>query len=663
MDTMLSDTNAEKHPRNSGVFSVWRDEDSTASGLILPARNGPGADRRIPQPLRQQDGRQVGMELRLCFGLLIVMLLGSTYLALNHMQRVYAALEAELDESTLELQLAQDALRYSNENTRLNMQTFMVQTPEVIEQLQARRAENTRKISALISSLEVRCESAEGKRLLQTVKETRATYLASYHQVLRLLLTDKNRSAATEVMLEQATPALYRYYAAWEDFARFQFEQVKQVSEQGRKQRATTLRIMYVLELLVAALGGIIAWAATRKVARVVNSRIRMQQEVYKLNAELEQRVNQRTQELQRTEDQLRGSLGELREYTSRVETVNQLVELLQSCLTLSEAYQQASRVLQHFFPGGTLLMLNPSRNLLDVAASWGEGPVRPGPFSPESCWALRKGRIHTVQPGNFGLLCEHIDPASMACHICVPMSAQGESLGVLSITGPGAQDAAANPNRLQGMEELATSLAEQASLAFANLMLRETLKYQSVRDPLTGLFNRRHMEEALQRELLRAARNGNPLAVLMADIDHFKRFNDAFGHEAGDVLLRDLGSLFTAEIRGGDIACRYGGEEFLLILADTDLQAAFNCGEKLLQKIRSMQVRHRGETLRRITLSIGVAGFPQHGTTASQIVTAADRALYKAKASGRDRVVVSGDEPHVPPAQSDPKALPVERG
>jgi len=663
METTRSDATTEKCSPGSGACSATHEEDRNLGGSLPPARVGPGAGGRIPQPLDRQDSPQVGMELRLCFGLLIAMLLASTYLALNHMQRVYAALEAELDESTRELRLAQDGLRYSNENAWLNMQTFLVQRPELIEQLQVRRAENSRRISALIPALEAQCESDDEKRLLLTVKDTRAIYMASYQQALRLLLTDKNRNAAIEVMLQQTTPALYRYHAAWEDFARFQFDQVRQVSEKGRKQRVATLRIMYLLVLLVAVLGAGIAWAATRKVARMVNSLIRMQREFYKLNAELEQRVTQRTQELQTTENQLRGSLGELRQYTNRVETVNQLVELLQSCLTLSEAYQQASQVLQHFFPEGALLMLNPSRNLLEVAASWGEPSVRPGPFSPESCWALRKGRPHAVQPGNFGLLCEHFDPASTACHICVPMAAQGESLGVLSITDSASPDAAADPGRFQRLEELATSLAEQASLAFANLMLRETLKYQSVRDPLTGLFNRRHMEEALQRELLRAARNGAPLAILMADIDNFKRFNDAFGHEAGDLLLRDLGALLAAEIRGGDIACRYGGEEFLLILADADLQAAGKCAESLQQKVRSMQVRHRGETLRRVTLSIGVAGFPQHGTTASQIVTAADRALYKAKESGRDRVIVLGDGPHVPPTHPALEAVTAERG
>ena len=243
----------------------------------------------------------------------------------------------------------------------------------MIDQLLARRAENSRKISAISSRLESHCASEQEKRLLETVKETRTAYVDSYQQALRLLLTEKNREAATEVMVQQTTPALFRYHAAWDEFVRFQFDEVQEVSQQGRQQHATARRIMLVLDLMVALLTGAIAMIATRKVARVVTSRIRVQEEVYKLNAELEQRVAQRTQELQRTEDQLRGSLGELQEYTSRVETVNQLVELLQSCLTLDEAYQQASRVLEHFFPEGTLLMLNPSRNLLDAAASWGE--------------------------------------------------------------------------------------------------------------------------------------------------------------------------------------------------------------------------------------------------------------------------------------------------
>jgi len=399
---------------------------------------------------------------------------------------------------------------------------------------------------------------------------------------------------------------------------------------------------MLLFILLMGVLAGAIAWLATRKVAREVRSRIRMQEKVSELNTELEQRVAERTQELARTENQLRGSLEEMQEYTKEIEAINELVELLQSCLTLDEARQQASRVLQQLFPSGAMLMLNPSRNLLEVVLSWGASAITQGPFAPESCWALRKGCVHVVQPNNFSLLCGHTDQASAACHLCIPMVAQGDSLGVLSINDPGLCDSSAHPRLRRRKQDLATTVAEQISLAFANLTLRETLKYQSVRDPLTGLFNRRHMEESLERELLRAARNAKPVTVLMIDIDRFKLFNDTFGHEAGDILLRELGSVLNSITRGGDIACRYGGEEFLLILAEASLETGCERAAKLREQVANLQIGYRGETLRRITVSIGVAAFPQHGTSAAPLLRSADEALYRAKAGGKDCVVVA---------------------
>lgn len=589
-----------------------------------------------------KDSRQLVTRLGMSFALLIIILMGTAYLTLHRMQRMNASAVDTLNESLFELQLGQDGLRYSGENSRITMQVFLAKRQEVVDELLAIREKNSRKISALIPALEVRCASDEEKRLLENVKESRAVYVDSYQRALHLLLTQKERAAATEVMTQQTTPALYRYHAAWDEFLRFQLEQVRMATEQGKQHEATSRRIMLVFILTMGGLAGAIAMVATYKVAGVVTSRIRMQEKVCELNAELEQRVARRTQELVRTEDQLRGSLVELQGYTKEIEALNELVELLQSCLTLDEARQQASRVLQQFFPSGSVLMLNSSRNLLDVVLSWGTSVSEQGPFAPDSCWALRKGRAHLVQPNNFSLVCGHIDEASAPCHLCVPMVAQGDSLGVLSIDDPDLCDSIALPHLLQRKQELAATVAEQISLAFANLMLRETLKYQSVRDPLTGLFNRRHMEESLARELLRAARNAKPVTVLMVDVDHFKRFNDMFGHEAGDVLLRELGSIFISMTRGGDIACRYGGEEFLLILADAGLDAGCDRAVKLKEQVAKLQIRHRGEMLRRITVSIGVAGFPDHGTSATQILKSADEALYQAKAEGRDRVIVA---------------------
>ena len=234
---------------------------------------------------------------------------------------------------------------------------------------------------------------------------------------------------------------------------------------------------------------------------------------------------------------------------------------------------------------------------------------------------------------------CGHVDQTSRAGHLCVPLVGQGESLGVLSIqisAVPG--DTVA----LQRTQQFAVTVTAQMSLAFANLMLRETLKYQSVRYPLTGLFNRRHMEEFLARELLRANRNHKPLAVFMIDLDHFKEFNDSFGHEAGDILLREVGAVLSSQIRGGDIACRYGGEEFLIILMDANLDAARQRAENLKGQVRNLQVHHRGQTLRQVTVAIGIAAYPDHGTSAQEMINAADKALYRAKTSGRDRIVVA---------------------
>jgi ABC-type multidrug transport system fused ATPase/permease subunit len=366
------------------------------------------------------------------FALLIIILLGTAYLTLQRMQRMNASAQDTLNEGLLELRLGQEALRYSNENSRITMQIFLLQRQEEIDGLLARRAENTRQISSLLAALQPHCQSAEEKRLLEKVKQTRGLYVDSYRRALHLLLTEKNRAAATEVMVQETTPALDRYHAAWDEFLRFQKEQVSLASEQSEQRNATGRRITLVFILLMGVLAVAIAWLATRKVAREVTSRIRMQEKVSELNSELEHRVAQRTQELARTHSQLRGSLEELQEYTKEIEAINELVELLQSCLTLDEARQQASRVLQQFFPSGAILMLNPSRNLLEVVLSWGAAAGKQGPFAPESCWALRKGCVHVVQPNNFSLLCGHTEPASAACHLCVPMVAQGDSLGNL---------------------------------------------------------------------------------------------------------------------------------------------------------------------------------------------------------------------------------------
>jgi diguanylate cyclase (GGDEF)-like protein/PAS domain S-box-containing protein len=170
-----------------------------------------------------------------------------------------------------------------------------------------------------------------------------------------------------------------------------------------------------------------------------------------------------------------------------------------------------------------------------------------------------------------------------------------------------------------------------------ANMLLQE----QAIRDPLTGLHNRRYLDETLPRELQRAERQGQPVGIIMLDIDHFKRFNDTYGHDAGDTVLRAVGAFLQQHTRGADIACRYGGEEFTLVLPGASLADARQRAEELRTRVQTLVVQHGGQALEKVTASLGVAIFRTHGTTADALVSTADQALYQAKRNGRNRVEV----------------------
>ena len=177
-----------------------------------------------------------------------------------------------------------------------------------------------------------------------------------------------------------------------------------------------------------------------------------------------------------------------------------------------------------------------------------------------------------------------------------------------------------------------------QDSLLKSRALLREL----SVRDHLTGLFNRRYMEETLERELLRASRKRLSLDILMIDVDGFKQFNDNFGHVGGDLVLHEFGGLLFEHFRGEDVACRYGGDEFVVVLLDASLEKTRDRAELLCEHTRRLSLQFYGQTLDLITISVGIAAFPEHGSTSAEILKAADTALYRAKHSGRNRVVVA---------------------
>ena len=614
---------------------------SALPSILAPEVAGaPSRDNRQSQHPKLTDSRWLIIRLAFSFALLIGIMLGLGGWASHRSISADLQLKGALSKQTAKLQLAHEAWLLSGTNNRIVMQILAQKsaTPELL----ADKSRNSQLVRAIISELEEQCDSDKEKQLVLAVEQKRLPYVNSYQRALQVLLDDKDESKARVIMFEQALPALFAYRAVWSELASFELQSVAALAEQRTQYDRATRRIGMTLQALAALLAAMIAAFTTNAMARDLKLRARMQRKLTILNAELERRVARRTEELGQADRQLRESLAQTQEYAAEIEAVNDLGKLLQSCLTLTEAHEQASLVLERFFPAGAVLLLNASGNLLEVVLSWGAACSRQGPFPPESCWGLRKGQEHVAGPHCPNPLCSHCDETAAGCHLCIPMVAQGTALGVLAIDDRSFCGGNRGSYRFQQKLKLAHTLAEQISLAFANLKLQETLKYQSVRDPLTGLFNRRHMEEILERELSRAARTGSPVALLMIDIDHFKRFNDSVGHEAGDLVLREFGQLLRLQIRGGDVACRYGGEEFLLIMAETDVQSARQRAEAMRERIATLQIRYRGESLRRITVSVGVAAFPTHGSSAEQIISAADAALYRAKREGRDRVAVA---------------------
>jgi len=330
--------------------------------------------------------------------------------------------------------------------------------------------------------------------------------------------------------------------------------------------------------------------------------------------------------------------MRELTERSQRATMLAKMGELLQSCITRDEVFAVALGHAPKIFPAvpGAVAMLDSSRALAEITGSWSDCNVPAEVFEPTFCWALRTGHPHLVLAGDSTAPCAHAAGIKNT-YLCIPILAQGETLGIVHFQ---ATDEA--PTLDASELSFKTTFAGQVGLSLANIRLREALRTQSIRDALTGLYNRRYLEETLDREMRRAARSVQSLGILMIDLDHFKKFNDTYGHDAGDAVLRETAQLLAKGIRAEDFVCRFGGEEFVVILPTADQGVSQARGERLRSKMRELNVMHQGSTLGMITISVGVAAFPQHGTSPKELMAAADAALYEAKRGGRDRVVLA---------------------
>jgi diguanylate cyclase (GGDEF)-like protein len=323
-----------------------------------------------------------------------------------------------------------------------------------------------------------------------------------------------------------------------------------------------------------------------------------------------------------------------VKQKTNDLVKIQKFSHVLATCQNRDELAEVVASSAPIIFPqtSGALSITHPSMDHNEVITTWGEDWSGESLYPPTDCWAFRRGVPYLSSKDDLEVSCKHLH--SDQTTICVPLLAQSVAIGALHII---LKEKPSSATRSQFI-----TMSDHLSLALANINLRESLKLQAIRDPLTNLYNRRYLDEAFENEILRAKRNEHSIGVMMIDIDHFKQFNDSFGHDAGDYTLQLVGTLLTKSIRGDDIACRYGGEEFILVLPNTELETVIQRAEELNQAARDVELTYKDRSLGHISLSIGIALLPQHAGEAESVIAIADKALYQAKTNGRDQFVVA---------------------
>ncbi|NCC31466.1 MAG: diguanylate cyclase [Chloroflexia bacterium] len=344
---------------------------------------------------------------------------------------------------------------------------------------------------------------------------------------------------------------------------------------------------------------------------------------------------------LEQTEAEVRRVNQQLARDIKEQELLSRLSSRLQQSQSLEEAYAVSMPLLETIFKGygGALYHQMTEDERYHLIGVWGHQPDTPPGQLVSQCPAMQADtRFIYLSDERANHACADCLPISGQPLLCVQLHANREPTGMLCLYGEPGSGNVEEPRELS----LAIRTADLLALALANLQLREDLREQAIRDPLTGLFNRRFVNEILGPKLIEARRHQRTLGIMLLDIDYFKHINDTFGHDAGDTTLRILGRFLSTSLRGEDIACRFGGEEMLLIMPGMTEENALSRANNLREAISNLDLVHEGQHLPNITTSIGVAIFPDHGRTHDELVTAADQALYRAKSEGRNRVYLA---------------------
>jgi diguanylate cyclase (GGDEF)-like protein len=362
-----------------------------------------------------------------------------------------------------------------------------------------------------------------------------------------------------------------------------------------------------------------------------LRERKRAEEQIHELNLSLEQRVEERTLQLQVEKTKIE-------RFAQDIQCLRTLTNFLQACLTVEEAGGIISDHMRSLYPftGGSLFLSGEGSMELTALSHWGDSIMR-DELDPLTCWGMRRGRFYYRRPGDPSPVCTHFSLPPLES-LCLPLLAQGDSIGMISLYVNQEEDA----QFTEELQNLAIASADSIALALANLRLRTRLHNQSIRDPLTGIFNRRFLDETLEREVHRAGRSQEPLCVIMFEVDDFRQYNNTFGHDAGDYVLKKVADTVKSGLRCSDYPCRYGGDEFTLVLPNTKLEDGTYRADELRKAVEALSLTYNNQALGKVTIRMGVAAFPKHGETGEAVRKVADDASYRARALGKNCVVVA---------------------
>ncbi len=370
-----------------------------------------------------------------------------------------------------------------------------------------------------------------------------------------------------------------------------------------------------MITALVSAITAVLLWPLVQQASSYVDNQERV------------------TEELTDTNFQLRESLTSLKQQGYDLQRLNKMGGYLDVCNSDEEIGSTISETLKHLWPesSGTIYFFIEHERKFEQVVAWGQKDTIES-IEPEDCWSYRLDHSYPEPESASNLVCHAHQCSFKTGRICIPITSAGNILGLLQIVG-------VDTYKDERAKSIMPILIERTGLAIHNVHLKNNLEFNSTRDSLTGLFNRRYMEEALQLEEKRARRVKGIFSLVIFDLDHFKVLNDTYGHEMGDKALQYFSKLIQSNLREGDIACRMGGEEFLLILPATDTNNARDIARRISATLDENLNKNNVESLPHFTVSAGIAVYPEHGNSSKDVLRNADRALYDAKEAGRNCV------------------------